>query len=229
MSSTPISSSQTTNPFTSQSTSSGSDSTSALAAATQSTNFNSFLTLLTAQLRNQDPLNPQDSTQFVEQLATFSSVEQQVESNTLLRSIQTSLNRTNLNDASSWIGREVVAPTSTIAYAGEPVDLVVPQGSSGVSRDVVVRDRNGSEVLRSTVGENQQAITFDGRDANGLTLPQGQYSVDVESVGSDGKVTATPLFVSSAVREAQISNGSIELILDNGATVSPSDVQAIRG
>ena len=69
--------------------------------------FNSFLQLLTAQLRNQDPLAPLDSTQFVEQLATFSSLEQDVKSNSSLETIAARMNELYAIAASQWIGQTV--------------------------------------------------------------------------------------------------------------------------
>lgn len=124
------------NPFTTPKT----ESKAALSKATASTDFNSFLTLLTTQLRNQDPLNPQDSSQFVSQLATFSSVEQQIESNRLLENINGALGGDDLAAAASaWVGRDIEATTSRIAYAGDPIALVAPAGGAGRQDQVIQR------------------------------------------------------------------------------------------
>ena len=212
------------NPFTSKST----DSKSALSNATASTDFNSFLTLLTSQLRNQDPLNPQDSTQFVSQLATFSSVEQQIESNRLLESISASLGNNDLvSAAGAWIGRTVEATTDRVAFSGDAVTLTAPRGAQGVARDVVVRDGAGNEVLRRPIGDAEQRFVWDGKDNSGLVAPQGVYKIAVETVDSEGKVASAPLAVTARVDEARTSEGGVELVLANGARVAPSAVRAV--
>lgn len=210
------------NPFTTPKT----ESKAALSKATASTDFNSFLTLLTTQLRNQDPLNPQDSSQFVSQLATFSSVEQQIESNRLLENINGALGGDDLAAAASaWVGRDIEATTSRIAYAGDPIALVAPAGGAG--RDVVVRDGKGTEVYRAPVGAAETRFTWNGKDADGLVVPHGLYAVNVEAAGDDGKVISTPLGVTARVEEARMADGAVELVLSNGARVAPSSVRAV--
>lgn len=210
------------NPFTATKA----ESKAALSKATASTDFNSFLTLLTTQLRNQDPLNPQDSSQFVSQLATFSSVEQQIESNRLLENINGALGNDDLAAAAgAWVGREIEATTSRIAYSGEPVALVAPAGGAG--RDVVIRDGRGEEVLRLSLGAAESRFSWNGRDGDGLVVPHGLYSVNVESAGADGKVVTAPLGVTSRVDEARMADGAVELVLANGARVAPSSVRAV--
>ncbi|MCI4643282.1 MAG: flagellar biosynthesis protein FlgD, partial [Hyphomonadaceae bacterium] len=85
--------------------------------------FNSFIQLLTAQVRHQDPLSPMDSTQFVEQLATFSTLEQQVRSNQSLESIATMISDLHSVIASDWLGQKVSVESSWVPYAGAPVEF----------------------------------------------------------------------------------------------------------
>ena len=87
----------------SASTGASSSSNSAVSAATIGEDFDTFLQLLTAQIRNQDPLAPMDSTQFVEQLATFSSLEQQVETNKTLESIASMIGNLVTSDGRTWV------------------------------------------------------------------------------------------------------------------------------
>ena len=88
--------------------------------------FNSFIKLLTAQIRNQDPMSPMDSTQFVDQLATFSTLEQQVASNSHLESIAGMIGGLHSSIlAGQWLGETVAVDTSWAPYSGEGVDFVV--------------------------------------------------------------------------------------------------------
>ena len=91
--------SQVTNGVAARPEASEPDSASLLA-----TDFSNFLNLLTAQLRAQDPLSPVDSTQFVEQLASFSTVEQQINTNTKLDQIASQLGGGELDTLAQWIG-----------------------------------------------------------------------------------------------------------------------------
>lgn len=198
-------------------------------ASLASTDFNSFLTLLTAQLRNQDPLNPQDSTQWVAQLATFSSVEQQLKTNSLLEGIAGNLvgGGNLLQAASQWVGRDVEAAADTVAFRGDPVRLIVPKGAQGIARDIVVRDGAGNEVFRQTTGSSGGEFAWNGRDANGLVAPQGLYRARIETTDSEGKVSTALLGVRARVEEARLIDGAVQLVLGDGATASPESVRAI--
>ena len=101
-------------------------SNAAEAEATITADFESFLQLLTAQMRNQDPLSPIDSTQFVEQLASFSAVEQQVQTNSLLEGLVGSLTESDLSDASQWVGRVVETASPSSYFAGEDLYYRIP-------------------------------------------------------------------------------------------------------
>ena len=88
-------------------------------AASNLVDYNSFLKLLVAQMKNQDPMNPTDSTQYLSQLASFSSVEQQVQTNTKLDSLITA---SNLNQADSLLGHTVT--TSDGSVSGKVLSVV---------------------------------------------------------------------------------------------------------
>ncbi|MEX6504989.1 flagellar hook assembly protein FlgD [Jiella sp. M17.18] len=96
-------------------TTTGSNAAAGTAAATKKAStldYNAFLTLLVAQMKNQDPLNPTDSTQFVSQLASFSSVEQAVQTNTKLDSM---MNVTALTQADQIIGRTATSADGSVS------------------------------------------------------------------------------------------------------------------
>jgi len=80
--------------------------TDASATKEISSDFETFLKMLTVQLENQDPLNPVDSADYAVQLATFSGVEQQVQTNDLLKQLATQLGTGSIAQMASWVGME---------------------------------------------------------------------------------------------------------------------------
>ena len=101
------------------------------AAKTSTLDYNSFLQLLTAQMKNQDPTKPMDSTAFVSQLASFSSVEQQVNTNSRLDAILTS---SNLSQAGSMIGMKITSADGTVSGIIKEIHLLT-SGSEALLAD----------------------------------------------------------------------------------------------
>ncbi|MCA3243864.1 MAG: hypothetical protein INF43_00975, partial [Alphaproteobacteria bacterium] len=87
-------------------------------AALNSVNFDTFLKLLVAQLRNQDPLNPLDGTQFTGQIAQFSSLEQQINSNNYLKQLVAERDFGEQNLANSYLGKQVLGPGNLFSREG---------------------------------------------------------------------------------------------------------------
>lgn len=198
------------------------------AAATASADFDSFLRLLTAQMRNQDPLSPMDSTQFVEQLASFSTVEQQIKTNSQLEGLVANLTASDLSSASEWIGRHVETSSKSSRFAGEPLDYRIPESASGTPTEAVVYNSSGEAVFRAPIAAGQKDFTWNGTDANGKTVSYGEYSVEV-NFSNNGEVVdiKSPLTI-AAVTEARIIDASAKLILANGTVIDPSEVRAVH-
>lgn len=213
----------TSDPLTSGLTGQGND-----AAATAASDFDSFLKLLTAQLRNQDPLAPIDSTQFVEQLASFSSVEQQIKTNTLLEALTTSLGVSDLEGATQWIGREVETISGAARFQGEPLSYKVPDSGFGGAVEFVVASASGREIYRERIPSGQREFSWDGRDQNGETAPIGDYSVTLNYLdGEDIVGTREPITVAT-VQEARVADGGVKLVLGNSAVIDIADITAVR-
>lgn len=96
---------------------------------TEAGDFQTFLTMLTAQMQNQNPLEPIEASDFAAQLATFSGVEQQVQTNELLASLATQM---GLADLASWVGRDVLSP-APVQYNGAPLQACSTRGVAGES------------------------------------------------------------------------------------------------
>lgn len=195
------------------------------AAATAASDFQAFLKLLTAQLKHQDPLSPLESTQFVQQLATFSAVEQQIETNKLLKDLAAGMNQSGLETATLWIGKDVETEALDVRYAGSPLSFSLPAGASG---DIVVRNVSGDIVFRQPVAAGQSEFVWEGKKTDGTDAPFADYLVQIEKTDDNGAITATPVNAVARVMEARLVNGGVYLILDNGAMVNPGAISAVR-
>lgn len=192
-----------------------------------SSDFQTFLNMLTTQMKNQDPLNPVDSSDFAVQLATFSGVEQQVRGNQLLESLAAQLGVMGLTQISGWVGMEVRAAVP-VAFDGAPVTLS-PRVETGANRAVlVVRDASGEEVQRADLTLPAAPLQWAGTAAGGRTLPEGLYSFEVESYADDGLLAVTPVESFASVIEARIEGGQTVLVLQGGVELPAAEVAALR-
>lgn len=192
-----------------------------------SSDFQTFLEMLTTQMQNQDPLNPVDSSDYAVQLATFSSVEQQVQTNDLLSGLIASMSQSGISDLASWVGMD--ARTQAPArFEGEPLTLNPLPAVLADEAWLVVRDQSGAEVARSAIGLDGSEITWEGLDANGDPLPDGIYAFEVENHSGGSLLGTTPVEHYSNVVEAQNIDGNLILLLDGGVQVYSSDVIALR-
>jgi flagellar basal-body rod modification protein FlgD len=196
-------------------------------AAVLSSDFETFLKMLTVQVQNQDPLNPVDSTEYATQLATFSSVEQQVQSNDLLRQISNTLNGSALQQLSGWIGMEglVRAP---VRFTGAPV-AVRPETVDGADRAVlVVRNGSGTEVQRFDIETGQSNVLWGGADSRGTPLPPGIYRFDVESYAGDSLLSTQQAQVYSRIEEVRDDGGTIRIRMSDGSDLAENQITGLR-
>ncbi|QBY01917.1 flagellar basal body rod modification protein [Rhodophyticola sp. CCM32] len=189
--------------------------------------FQTFLTMLTTQMQNQDPLNPIESTDFATQLATFSGVEQQIRTNDLLTSLQSSQDLMNMGQLSGWVGMEARAEMPA-TFTGTPINLVITPDDRADRMALVVRDANGAEIQRLTFAPGDDTITWAGVDADGNPMPQGIYSFTAEAYADDILIEEQPVQVYADVEEALIRDGETWLIMAGGVNIRADQVQGIR-
>lgn len=204
-------------------TAQGSESRGALAS-----DFNTFLTLLTAQMQNQDPLNPADSTEFVAQLAQFSSVEQQIATNETLTSILETLTVSGQGSLVDWLGMEVKA-TVPAPFNGDPVE-VYPQVSEidATSAALIVIDGVGNVIAEQAFEPGSELVTWDGTVTGGGKAPPGSYEFGVRYGAANGETEVADAAVFARVTEAKRSGADTTLILQGGGRVDASDVTGVR-
>lgn len=190
--------------------------------------FTTFLNLLTAQLRNQDPMNPTDSTQFVAQLAQFSAVEQQVKANDTLQEIFNVLSGQGAETLTSWIGAEVNA-AAAMPFDGEtPVALTLDPDPEATAAKLVVTAESGLTVAKIAVDPRSDALQWDGKIAGGELAPAGNYRFTVERTKDGEPLESVTPRGFTKVTEARLAEGGVELVLESGDVVPASGVTAIR-
>lgn len=212
---------------TSASSSAGTTGTGG-SATTISSDFNTFLKMLTVQMQNQDPLNPIDSADYAVQLATFSGVEQQVRTNQLLADMQGKFQQLGMAEMASWIGKEARS-AAPVAYDGTPVTLS-PNPAVGANRAVlVVKDAQGNLVSREEIPVSAKPYQWLGAGIDGSPLPSGTYSIALESLNGETVISSLPVEHYARVIEAKGGGSSgTRLVLQGGVEVLATDVTALR-
>ncbi|MCB1332063.1 MAG: hypothetical protein KDK26_00015 [Roseivivax sp.] len=192
-----------------------------------SSDFETFLKMLTVQMRNQDPLNPADTTEFATQLATFSSLEQQVLSNALLQSISNALAGSGPLGQAALLGAQVQV-TGPVPFAGSPVELAVSTAPSADNATLTVRNESGAIVQTLPFAPGETNLLWAGVDDDGSPLPAGDYTFAVESWSGDSFLdTRQPARFGTVTELRQGDNGTL-LILDDGSAVESSAITGLR-
>lgn len=174
-----------------------------------------FLTLMTAQLKNQDPLNPTDANQFLNQLSELSTVEGISQLNTNLSSLSSSMLSSQAVSSAGLVGQTVLAQGSSAAYTGGTLSgaVQVPTGASAVT--LTISDANGTPIgnmaLPTTAG--LQSFSWNGTTASGATLPPGVYGVTATAkVG--GASQAAPTYLNGTVSSVTLDSSSNSVLLN---------------
>lgn len=210
------------------STSAAATSQSAASRATIANNFDTFLLLLTTQLKNQNPLDPLDTNQFTQQLVQFAGVEQQIRTNESLEAL-VNLNKTSqLSTAMSYVGATVTADgaTSTLKQGVATWYVTAPRAASAT---INVSDSTGNVVFtqETTLEAGTYAYNWDGKLANGQTAPEGQYTIKINAKDASGQgVTISTQF--SGVVDAVDLSGSEPLLMIGTALLTLDKIKTVQ-
>ncbi len=194
-----------------------------------SSDFQTFLKMLTAQINNQDPMEPMDSTDFAVQLATFSGVEQQVKTNDLLTSLSSDLASSDMTKLASMVGMDARAVTAGYFDGSTPITLQSDPPAGAYSAYVAVYNQSGTLVDRMPVDKTSQQISWNGVTSDGTQLEPGNYKFNLESYTAIGEqIDDKQMPVYSEITEARNENGTTMLVLAGGTLVAQSDIDALR-
>lgn len=190
--------------------------------------FNTFLKLLTTQLKSQDPLQPLESTEFVAQLAQFSAVEQQIATNATLASILDAVSGAGAGALGDWLGREVRAP-APLDHKGGAAEVYPPEAPEGAAgAAMVVRKADGGVVAEIPFALGATVVTWDGKLAGGADADPGAYRFEARYAMAEGAVETRDAEVYARVIEARREDGEIVLGLAGGGSARAADVAALR-
>lgn len=197
------------------------------ALASLSGNFSDFLSLLMTQLQNQDPSSPMDSNQFTSELVQFSGVEQQINTNNDLTQLIQLTQASQVEQSSAMIGKPVTATSSQLTLQNGSAQIEFNTANAEPVA-IAVYNSSGSQIqtasLTSTAGTN--TWTWNGESANGVSEPDGAYTVSVMSVGTNGTTTAIPFTVTGTATSVINNSGTVEVQM-GGLTLPFSDVTSV--
>ena len=163
------------------------DSTTSQAQLTG--NLNTFLTMLTTQLKNQDPLAPTDSSQFTNQLVQYSEVEQQININSNLTTLINLQKTSSQATAVGYIGEGVSATSTDLPLQNGTSTFSYTLPSAATKISITLQDSSGNTVATMTAPDGSAGthmVTWPGTTSSGTQLPDGQYTINVTASDSSG-------------------------------------------
>ena len=179
-----------------------------------SANFGDFLKLLMTQLQNQDPTSPLDTNQFTTELVQFSSVEQQINTNTSLTQLIQLTQAGEVMQASAMTGKQVTVTSDHLPLqqskgmiqfttpAAEPVGIAIYTDNGAKLRDATMTSVKGANTW-----------SWDGTDNSGKTLPDGAYKIAIAGANVDGTTSAVPFNVVGTATGVQNQSTGMQLQL----------------
>jgi len=188
-----------------------------------------FLKLLVAQLTNQNPLNPMEDTEFLGQLAQYSSLEQLMNMNDTLNTnneLTISVHNAMMMDL---IGKEIKIQSNVLHWSEDATVKISYYHTQGTDVSVQILDETGEVVRNMYVGTKpagENLVTWDGKDDQGNSVPFGNYLVNVVSKTGDGAEVQLPTFLFGRVTSIQYAGGNPIPYLGN-QPVNPSDIVAV--
>jgi flagellar basal-body rod modification protein FlgD len=191
-----------------------------------------FLTLFTAQLQNQNPLEPVKNEAFVAQLAQFSQLEALTNMQTSLDTFVTSMSGERMLNSASLIGKKVAITDALTPLAqGGTIDgsIDLPEGAAGLQ--INVHDAKGNlvkEIIAGSQLPGNMPIQWDGKNTAGQSATPGLYRLSAQAV-INGKTTTVPVNTLATVKSISTnpSDGSVSVEVDGGKTILLSDVKRV--
>jgi flagellar basal-body rod modification protein FlgD len=217
-----------TTPLPTTKTDSSGATLSTTADTTLAGNFQTFLTLLTTQLQNQNPLDPLDTNQFTQQLVQFAGVEQQLKTNDQLTSLVSLQQTAQSTQALGFVGKTAVVDGSTtnLVNSAASWNLSVPTNSNVA---ITIANSTGQNVFSGnypvTAGDNQ-AFAWDGKGNDGTQWPDGKYTMTATALDASGNPVAVSTQIQGVVNSVDLTQ-SPPLLSINGQTYTVNQIKSI--
>ena len=210
------------------SSASGSSSLSSTTGTTLAGNFQTFLTLLTTQLQNQNPLDPLDTNQFTQQLVEFASVEQQLKTNDQLTTLVSLQQTTQATQALGFVGKTAVVDgaTATMSNSQAGWQLSVPSDSTV---NLSITNSSGQTVFTgkyTASAGNNQPFTWDGKGNDGTQWPDGKYTLSATAADASGNSVGISTQVQGVVSSVDLTQNP-PLLSIGGQTYTVSQIKSI--
>ena len=205
-----------------------SSSLSSTAGSTLAGNFQTFLTLLTTQLQNQNPLDPLDTNQFTQQLVQFAGVEQQLKTNDQLTALVSLQQTAQSTQALGFVGKTAVVDGSTAALTNSSAtwNLGVP---SDANVSVSITSSTGQTVFSgnyAVAAGQSHTFAWDGKGNDGTQWPDGQYKMVATAADTAGNPVAVTTQIQGVVNSVDLTQ-SPPLLTINGQTYTVSQIKSI--
>jgi len=183
--------------------------------------FDMFLKLLVTQMQNQDPLNPMDSTEYTQQLAQYSQVEQTVQQTGTLKDILARLSTQDMSQAAGFIGKEAVFASAVSGLSGSPASWTYTADKVLTTGTVTITDASGAKVFTQALGQPGATgkFSWDGTLADGTKAPDGAYTLSIRGVDAAGAAAAVAVNSTGIVTDVSARNGVLSLGV-NGVPMS---------
>ena len=190
--------------------------------------FNTFLTLLTTQLQNQNPLEPLDTNQFTQQLVEFASVEQSIQTNDNLEALRSLTTASTVTSAVSFVGKVVTASGDTTQLLNGTAAWSYTSPADSPEAKVTVTNSSGQVVFSQDMAlqAGTNTITWDGRRTDGSLAPNGTYRISIDAKDADGKTIDVDTNIAGVVEAVDLTTAEPFLTV-NGSNIKFSAVKSV--
>ncbi len=192
--------------------------------------YDTFLSLLTTQLKNQDPTDPLDTNEFTQQLIQYTEVEQLLQSNKNLEALLQLSSASAQLSMINYVGKEITSKGDTVSLgASGSASWQLDAAANAEDVTYVVKDAGGNEVYSASGSLNAGpgSFSWDGTTSSGARAPAGNYSLTVTARNSSEQAVKVDLSVKGLVDGVDMS-GETPVLLVNGTRFSVSDVKQIH-
>ena len=206
-------------------------SKSTLANEKLTSDYTFFLKMLTTQLQNQDPTEPMDVSQMTQQIATYSGVEQAVQTNANLEKLLGQQKQSQLSTAVSYIGKEVETEgnTGSLYYGQATFSYTLPEEAK--SSQITITNAAGQAVFSGNgpLVKGRNVVVWDGKNSfNGDTMPSGKYTITVKALNAAGEPIDAKTHAVGIVNTVETDKEGVIKLTVGDTVISFDDVVAIR-